>query len=329
MKRRTALFILLALAFAAAADGPPDALALGRKYLADFYAGKTAEMWAHLSPTMKATLKDEATLQQAAAGVQAQIGKEVSVENERVMPGPHFTVYTKLVHYSALPMPGVVTFAFSDGGEISGFSIRPLANPAESKYLGYKNKAAYRFPLRGPWLIYQGGRSVYDNYHAAAPDERFAYDIVRTQDGKLYSGAGDKLEHYYGFGQAVVAPADGTVVLATDQYDDNPLMKPLPASPKEGNTVVVDHGNGEFSMFAHLRRGSVKVKAGEKVKAGQEIGQVGNSGNSPYPHLHYHLQTTPQWFQGEGLPIQFANAKVDGKDVKDAEPIRGQTVEQP
>jgi murein DD-endopeptidase MepM/ murein hydrolase activator NlpD len=278
---------------------------------------------------MKAALKDEASLQQFASGALAQLGKEVSVENERVMPGPHFTVYTKLVHYSALPMPGVVTFAFSDNGEVSGFSIRPLPNPAESKYLDYHDKNAYRFPLRGAWLVYQGGRSTYDNYHAAAPDERFAFDIVRTQSGKLFSGPGEKIEDYYGYGQPVVAPADGTVVAAADKYEDNPLMKPSPSAPKEGNTVVIDHGNGEFSMLAHLKHASVKVKPGDKVKAGQELALVGNSGNSPFPHLHYHLQTTTEWFHGEGLPIQFTSVRVDGKEVKAAEPVRGQVVEQP
>jgi murein DD-endopeptidase MepM/ murein hydrolase activator NlpD len=68
---------------------------------------------------------------------------------------------------------------------------------------------------------------------------------------------------------------------------------------------VIDDGKGEFCMYAHLKRGSIKVKSGDQVKAGQEIGVVGNSGNSPVPHLHFHMQTTPDWFKGDGLPTPF------------------------
>lgn len=328
MKRALATALLIASALAAPAESL-DPQTMARKYLADFYAGNVGEMWAHFSPEMKAALKDEAAWRQIATQMNAQIGKETSVENERVMPGPNYLVYTRLARYSVLPMPGVATFAFADNGEISGFSIAPLGHAAESKYLEYKTKNSYRFPLRGAWLIYQGGRSVYDNYHAAVADERFAYDIVRTQDGKLYRGDGGTTEDYFAFGEPALAPADGIVVAAIDQYDDNPLLKPSSSSPKEGNTVVIDHGKGEFSLLAHLKRGSVTVKKGDKIKAGQVIGQVGNSGNSPFPHLHFHLQTTPEWFRGDGLPIRFAKVKVDGKELESAEPVRGQTVEQP
>jgi murein DD-endopeptidase MepM/ murein hydrolase activator NlpD len=69
------------------------------------------------------------------------------------------------------------------------------------------------------------------------------------------------------------------------------------------------------------------VKAGDKVKVGQELAQCGNSGNSPFPHLHYHVQTTSQWFKGEGLPIQFHDYVADGKPVSVGEPVRGQVVQ--
>jgi len=148
-----------------------------------------------------------------------------------------------------------------------------------------------------------------------------------VKEGRLYSGNADKPEDFFGFGQRVFAPAAGTVAAAVDQYDDNPIMEPSAENPKQGNAVVIDHGNGEFSMLAHLKRGSVKVRAGDKVKAGQEIAQCGNSGNSPLPHLHYHLQTTHDWFKGEGLPVQFHDYVADGKSVEMGEPVRGQVVQ--
>ncbi len=331
---KIALFGLLALtvSFAGATASAqsmsgPDAMGQARKYLADFYQGKTDDMWQKMTPEMQAALKEPSVLKGMPALLKAQLGDETSVENERAMPNIHFRVYTRLSHFSAVPILLVTTFAFNDQGQIAGFGIRPYENPAESKYLDYKDKGRYAFPLKGTWLIYQGGRSTYDNYHAAFPDQRFAYDIAGVKDGKLYSGNADKLEDFFGFGQPVVAAADGVVVAAVDQYEDNPVLKPSDKNPKQGNNIVIDHGNGEFSMFAHLKRGSVKVKTGDKVKTGQELGLCGNSGNSPFPHLHYHLQTTPDWFKGDGLPVQFHDYVSDGKPVEAGEPVRGQVIQ--
>ena len=54
-----------------------------------------------------------------------------------------------------------------------------------------------------------------------------------------------------------------------------------------GNYVLIDHGGGEFTLYGHLRQGSVGVKAGEMVRAGQAIGAMGNSGASGGVHLHW------------------------------------------
>jgi hypothetical protein len=331
-KNRRALLLFFTAICTIAAARPqvlsgPDATALARKYLADFREGRTEELWQKMTPEMQAALKDAAVWKTMPAQLRAQLGEEGKVEDERTVPGIHMQLYTRLSEFSAMPGKFVTTFALTDQGQIAGFSIRPLPNPAETKYLEYKDKGKYTLPFKGPWLIYQGGRSTYENYHAAYLDERFAYDITAVKDGKLYSGNGDKREEFFSFGQAVLAPADGSVVAAVDQYEDNPIMKPSSTGPKEGNNVVIDHGNGEFSMLAHLRRGSVKVKLGDKVKAGQEIGQCGNSGNSPFPHLHWHLQTTSVWFKGEGLPVQVRDYVAGGKPVEIGEPVRGEVVQ--
>ena len=77
-----------------------------------------------------------------------------------------------------------------------------------------------------------------------------------------------------------------------------------------GNCVIIDHGNSEYSVMAHMQHGSVTVKVGERVDAGQVIGKLGNSGDSFGPHLHYQLQSGPQHFQGQSLPFRFQD--VDG-----------------
>jgi len=317
---------LLSLSFAETYSSD-SAMTQAKKFISQFYKSETSELWKDMTPEMQAALKTEADLTNFSAQVKSQLGQQTTIENERVMPGPHTQIFTRLAHFSQVPMPIEILMSFDDEGRVAGFFIRPEKNPAESKYLDYKDKTSFIFPLKGTWLIYQGGRSTYDNYHAEAPDQRFAYDIVGVRDGKLYSANGDKTEDYFCFGQPVLAPADGVVAKAIDQYGDNPLLRPLPNSPPYGNSIVLDHGDGEFSMLAHLKRGSMRVKVGDRVKTGQQLAQCGNSGNSPFPHLHYHLQTTAEWFKGEGLPLQFHDYVSDGKPVNTGEPVRGQVIQ--
>jgi len=305
------------------------AMELARKFLADLNQGKTADLWQRMTPAMQGVLKDLRDWQATEARFKAEVGEEAGVENERVVPGVRVQVYTRLSAFTAVSPKVITMLALNDQGQIAAYTAQPAPDAAETRYLDYKDKTRFVWPLKGDWLVYQGGRSTYDNYHAAYRDQRFAYDMIAVSQDKLCSGDGERLEEFYAFGQPVLASADGTVDWTADLFDDNPVKKPSSLSPIQGNNVVIDHGNGEFSMLAHLKRGSVKVKTGDKVKAGQEIAQCGNSGNSPFPHLHYHLQTTPNWFKGDGLPIQFHDYIVDGKPVASGEPVRGQVVKTP
>jgi murein DD-endopeptidase MepM/ murein hydrolase activator NlpD len=93
-----------------------------------------------------------------------------------------------------------------------------------------------------------------------------------------------------------------------------------------GNHVVVDHGNGEHSVLAHLRLGSVTVEEGDRVETGQRLGACGNSGRSSEPHLPYHLQTGSVFGEGIGLPAPFDDYVADGEPVERGEPIRDQVI---
>ena len=74
-----------------------------------------------------------------------------------------------------------------------------------------------------------------------------------------------------------------------------------------GNLGVLDHGNGEFSLTCHMRGGTVPIKVGDEVKAGQLLGRVGNSGLSQIPHIHFNLMDGEQWLEAKGLPALFSN----------------------
>jgi murein DD-endopeptidase MepM/ murein hydrolase activator NlpD len=74
-----------------------------------------------------------------------------------------------------------------------------------------------------------------------------------------------------------------------------------------GNYVVVDHGNDEFSFYGHLSEGCILVSVGQKVKRGDVIAKVGNTGHSVEPHLHFQLMDSPSFLEANGLPVTFEN----------------------
>jgi murein DD-endopeptidase MepM/ murein hydrolase activator NlpD len=145
------------------------------------------------------------------------------------------------------------------------------------------------------------------------------------RDGHTHTGEGTRCEDYYCYGQPILAPAAGSVVWTQDSLPDNPPGKMDPAHAT-GNSLILDHGNGEYSLFAHLQPGSLRVKVGDRVRADAELGRCGNSGNTTEPHLHYHLQNGPALFDADGLPVEFVDLAVNGKVVDRAEIVKGQVV---
>jgi hypothetical protein len=262
--------------------------------------------------------------------IQGQTGAETEVLGDRVLdppPAPGYVVYVRSARFAAAPMVLDLTIALDSAGTIHGLNLRPqqAAGPAPSEFLEYRTKTPLRLPFDGEWYVFWGGRTVEQNYHAAYPDQRFAYDIIVRRDGSSHTGGGTRLEQYHCWGRPILAPGAGTVATAVDSLPDQQPGQMDPRHPP-GNHVVLDHGNGEFSLLAHLRRGSVAVRAGDRVAQGQKLGECGNSGNTSEPHLHYHLQNGPVFGRAAGLPARFSDYTADGQPVPRGEPVKGQTV---
>ena len=192
---------------------------------------------------------------------------------------------------------------------------------APSPHTRYIAKTNLRLPFEGEWYVIQGGRTVAENYHAAYPEVRFAFDFVMVQAFSTHRGQGLANSDYYCFGAVLLVPGSGTVIKVDDGHPDSDPGKKDEAHPK-GNHVVIDHGNDEFSFLAHFKQGTITVKVGDRVVAGQVLGLCGNSGNTSEPHLHYQLHNEA----GECLPARFRNYFADGVEVGAGEPVRGQRV---
>jgi hypothetical protein len=137
--------------------------------------------------------------------------------------------------------------------------------------------------------------------------QRFAIDWEQVGTDRRVTHAADlkKVESYNIFGKNVLAVADGTVI---DMRNDLPEQIPgalptnLPIDQADGNFVVLDIGKGAFALFAHMQPGSVKVAKGTRVKAGDVLGKVGNTGNTSAPHLHFHVMDGPSPLLSNGIP---------------------------
>jgi hypothetical protein len=280
-------------------------LALGRRHTGQFYAGESDALWEEVGPDMRAAFGgDPAVLVLFKDQVLEGFGSEAEVVSENVSSQPGSEVYLRTARFEQTDQLIELIITYDEAGVIIGFLIRPKPVEAPSRFLDYQTKTPLRLPFEGPWLIFWGGRTLEQNYHTFTQDQRFAYDILIMEDGSSHTGDGTRNDQYHAFGKPVVAPGPGRVVSAAKDVADNVPGEMNPAQAM-GNHVILDHGNGEFSFLAHFQQGTLQVEVGDEVKAGDLLGMCGNSGNTTEAHIHYHLQTTPDFNAGEGLPAQF------------------------
>jgi len=152
--------------------------------------------------------------------------------------------------------------------------------------------------------------------------QRFAIDWgLIGKNGDTKHDDTSKNENYWCFGQPVHAVADGEVTEVVDQYPDNKpgVLPTVTIENATGNRVILQIGQGQYVLFAHLKAGSVRVHAGDKVKRGDVIAEIGNSGNSTGSHLHLHVMDRNSPLASEGIPYVFDSFRFLGWG-KDFEP---------
>src|SRR5437899_7870659 len=194
----------------------------------------------------------------------------------------------------------------------------------------YIGKTELVVPIRTRTIVFDG-HDFYAHHrrlNPAEPDvrkflphgnaDRYAYDLcpVNAPD-ELYKDTPCETKNWTGSGVPVYATGSGRVVAAANDVPDNRyegkkvVYPDLPQAEKykrsNGNFVVIDHGNGEYSHFDHMKPGSVRVKSRDEVKQGDQIGEIGFSGDAFIPHLHYMLTDNADPFHAEGLPSYFHN----------------------
>lgn len=219
---------------------------------------------------------------------------------------------------------------------------KPVEARGSVRVTEHKSPNEYWFPLKGTLIVVVG--PDLESPHRWAVNQEFAIDVGAVgAGGNTHQGAGSRLSDYYGYGRDILAVADGTVVAAVDDCieSDGRLRQPGESGDEfqkrlvveqnkllaQGVTkalgcyVVIRHAGGEHSHSLHLKPGSVRIRPGDTVRRGQVIGQLGHSGNSTEPHLHFHLTDGADPMYSRGLPILFENIVVEGFEYE-ARPLQ-------
>jgi len=160
-------------------------------------------------------------------------------------------------------------------------------------------------PFKGTWII-RSGEALKNNavkLDAFVQQNSFTF-IAVDKNGSYYKKDGKTNDDYYSYGTEVLAPGDGIVIEAVDGVNEN---QPGSVNPymSLGNYIVIQHTDREYSVLSFLKRGSLRVKTGDKVTRGQVIAQCGNSGIASEPCLHFHLQDSPQIQSAKVLKLYF------------------------
>lgn len=178
-------------------------------------------------------------------------------------------------------------------------------------------------PLRGgKWCAFGGycgvvghRRTLFAIDNRLFSAQRYAIDWLRLDD-EGYSSRGPACKDNPAYGQEVYAVEDAIVYGVKQGFEDQPLGKPggdERLSFPGGNSITLDLGNGYYGFYAHLKPDSIKVKTGDRVKRGQVIALLGNSGNSTGPHLHFHVTDDPHVLGSNGVPYVFEEFKLLGE----------------
>lgn len=240
-------------------------------------------------------------------------------------PSSTWVVWLDLALDARTPVPAALVHRVSGVGLPPGGGSHPFTETVARRPVDPNGTTALNPPVRpGTWYASEG---CCDNTHhrrGLAPingglyvPQRFAVDWFRIgRNNQTWQGDPRKLSSYLSFRQPVLAAAAARVVDVQDGLRDNPPPVPPTIPPIQdtvGNHVTLEVSPGVFLLYAHLEAGSLKVRDGDRVRPGQVLALIGNSGNSTTPHLHFQTMTTRDFFPTDSRPYVFRDFTLLGR----------------
>lgn len=214
-----------------------------------------------------------------------------------------------------------VFVTFDREGVIQGLYVKPFETFPEQDKRYTKNM--FRMPILDEWYVFWGGANEFQNYHYPYESQRYAFDLVKVKNHQTFDNHQHLYTSYYAYNEQVVAPCSGTVLIVENNIADNEIGETNEQQPA-GNYVVIEHAFDEYTFLAHFKQGSIIVKPGDHVYAGQPLGTCGNSGNSSEPHIHFHVMDGPDFETARSIRIRFT----DRFDPEQGSTVNGVTYEE-
>lgn len=264
----------------------------------------------------------------SADGLQGVLGYEPNFAASPALASNEFMILTRQ-HFSLDFKPDQVRIRATG---INQDGVEEVAETS-ANIASYKATIEYKSPLKGAWMM--TSLPSIQSHHRFNPPTEFAMDYFKPDEsGKITAGGRLEADNYYGYGAEVMAAADGEVVFViSDEVQDRDALTRRDGESAQdagrriggynmrryaadfpraaaGNIIVIRHeaeGVTEYSSYGHLKAGSVQVKVGDVVTAGQTIAEVGDTGDSAEVHLHFQINTGGNPFFSQSLPFSFSN----------------------
>jgi len=243
---------------------------------------------------------------------------QTSADATKIGPGSFAVVFLWITVDNRDDVPQAINDRISTkvGDYPEGMMVETPAIAVDARPL-----AAIGPPLRGEdWVAVNGPSNTSAHRRALLPvngrayiSQRFAIDWVElAANGTTHTGDAANNKNYRAYGAEILSVADGVVTETRDGIPQNSpgansRAVPITIETIGGNHVIVGIGENRFAFYGHLQPASLRVKVGDKVKRGDVLGLVGNSGNSTEPHLHFHICDANSPLGCEGLPYAFTS----------------------
>ncbi len=169
----------------------------------------------------------------------------------------------------------------------------------------------FSLPFFGKWKVTQGINGSFTHKGNLC----YAYDFQAVDSsGNTYKNQGTLLDDYFAFGLPVISPGYGKIYAINDGLPDNSINA-INANKGLGNYVIIEHSPDCFSFVCHLKKDSIKVTPGQTVEKGTLLANCGNSGWSPYPHIHFQVQNDPV-IGGKTIPFEFSDVLIFKNNIQ-------------
>jgi murein DD-endopeptidase len=263
------------------------------------------------------------------------LSEVVGLDKLRIGPGLRAVVYMWITLDSPAAVPSALDHGLTIEGEPDTHAEPYSLSVHGPTVLVRKEIATIGPPLRGGvWQAVNGPSNTSAHRRALIPvngraviAQRFAIDWVRLgKDRETFTGDARDNRSYHAYGAEALAVADGVVTAMKDGIPQNvpgidSHAVAITMETIAGNHVIVDIGQGRYALYAHLQPGSLRVKVGDRVRRGQVLALVGNSGNTTEPHLHFHLTDASSPLGAEGIPYAFESFGSRGGELRSSDPV--------